>query len=289
MGSANTPARLVLLILVSAAITAGCRDNTPASDVRGNYQLSFDDRITIKLDIAGAKQSSEGSESGTVTFQINGNPVVLDLAAFCAKEEVKCPSEVLWTEVAVDQPNIAAANPNTHVLNVIDNRVHAPPAGVAAEVIGGLIGADDRFTLLVGGQTRGNGDCGLLALSVAEGRFSHEGESVVDEPAAPAFVDGGTAIDGGVLDGGTALDAGFVSRLTIPPGSPVDGIKDGRLRVGFLGVCAFGPALLGATLELSTGFSGTRTGPFDPPPFTPVDPESVPDGIVDAGPVADAG
>lgn len=282
-------ASLVLLGLMVASTSSACRDDNPASDVRGNYQLTFDDRITIKLDIAGAKQETEGTESGTATFQINGNPVVLDLGAFCAKEEVKCPSEVLWTDVAVDQPNVAAANPNTHVLNVIDNRVHEPPPGVAAEVIGGLIGADDRATLLVGGQTRGNGDCGLLALSVAEARFSHQGESVVDEPAPPAFIDGGTALDGGVLDGGIAPDAGFVSRLVIPPGSPVDGIKDGRLRVGFLGVCAFGPAVLGATLELSTGYTGTRTGAFDPPPFTPVDPETVPEGTLDAGPAADAG
>ncbi len=279
----------LVILVAAAAASPACRDTNPASDVRGNYDLAFDDRITIKLDIAGAKQEVEGSESGTATFQINGEPVTLDLAAFCAKDEVKCPSEVLWTQVSVDQPNIAAANPNTHVLNVIDNRVHEPPPGVAAEVIGGLVGADDRFTLLVGGQTRGNGDCGLLALSVAEGRFSHQGETVVDEPANPAFIDGGTALDGGTLDGGTALDAGFVSRLVIPPGAPVDGIKDGRLRVGFLGVCAFGPAVLGATLELSTGFAGTRIGAFDPPPFTPVDPETVPEGIVDAGPAPDAG
>jgi hypothetical protein len=277
----------VALVLLLAPLA--CRDSTPASDVRGNYDIAFDDLLTIKLDVGGAQQQAEGSESGVVTFQINGRPVELDLAAFCGKEEVKCPSEVLWTKVAIDQPNIAAQNPNTHVLNVIDNRVPEPPPGVAAEVIGGLVDENERFTLLVGGDSRGQGDCGLLALSIAEGRFTHEGEQVVEEPAAPVQLDGGGAPDGGVLDGGTAADAGFVSRLVVPPGAPVNGIAEGRLRVGYLGLCAFGPAVIGATLELSTGFTGTRTGAFLPPPFTPVDPDTVPDGTVDAGPAGDGG
>ncbi len=274
----NAWMRSALVLSALLSLTA-CHDNTPASDVRGNYAIAFDDRLTIKLDVGGAKQEQTGTEHDVVSFQVNGQPVTLDLGAFCAKEEVKCPSEVLWNQVSIDQPNIAAHNPNTHVLNVIDNRVHEPPPGVAADVVAGLVDANDKLTLLVGGDSRGNGDCGLLALSIAEGRFTHEGEEVVQEPAASA--DAGT----GDLDGGSAgaADAGFVSHVTFPTGAPVNGVAEGTLRVGYLGLCAFGPAVLGATLELSTGYTGTRTGELDPPPFTPVDPESVPDGTVDAG------
>ena len=58
--------------------------------------------------------------------------------------------------------------------------------------------------------------------------------------------------------------------------------------VGWAGGCAFGPALVGATLTLQTGFTGTRTGDFDPPPYTPAE-VVVPDGGFDAETSVDAG
>jgi hypothetical protein len=275
---------LVAVIAVVALALLGCvKDQAPASDVRGNYDVTFDDKLTITLDIGGAKQVQHGTESDVVTFHVNGQPLTLDLAQFCAKPEVQCPSEVLWTKVSIDQPNIHAQIPNSHVVNVIDNRVHDLPAGQKADAIGGLVDANDHYTLLVGGNSRGAGQCGLLALSVAQGRFTHEGETVSEVP-----VDGGV-VDGGVVDGGTRAGG-----VTFPPGAPINGIAEGELRVGYFGACAFGPAIIGATLELDTGYTGTRTGALDPPPFTPVDPATVPPGAdagpddVDGGP-ADAG
>jgi hypothetical protein len=101
------------------------------------------------------------------------------------------------------------------------------------------------------------------------------------------------SFDGGV-DAGTLADGGLdcaeveVTKIVAPEGAVVNGVKDGKVFVGWAGGCAFGPALVGATLTMETGFTGTRTGDFDPPPYTPAE-VVVPDGGFDAETSVDAG
>lgn len=288
--------RFVLPALLPTALAAACVDNAPASDVRGNYSLTFDDRLTLKLNVGGVDHEATAREGETVSFEVNGEPITLDLGAFCAREDVQCPSETLWTEVSIDQPQIAAENPNTHVINVINNTERDLPPGQQAAVVSGLVDENDRFWLILGAGSGGEGDCGLLALSTAEGRFTHEGER--EEPCPTREEDDAGSPDAGDADAGDEnegedegedeLDGGpeapACKRLVWDPGAPVNGIAEGRVKLGYLGVCAFGPALLGATLEISTGFTGVRTGAFDPPPFSPVDPAEVEAAQSDAGP-----
>ena len=40
--------------LLACTLFAGCRDTTPASDARGNYQLTYDDTFTVRLKVGGA-------------------------------------------------------------------------------------------------------------------------------------------------------------------------------------------------------------------------------------------
>jgi hypothetical protein len=96
-----------------------------------------------------------------------------------------------------------------------------------------------------------------------------------------------------MLDAGSG-DAGVcgpvqVEQLNIPPGALVDGVKEGHVGFAWAGGCAFGPFLVGATLYLQTGYAGTRTGKFDPPPYTPVTPVTVDGGFPDGGIVCDGG
>jgi hypothetical protein len=99
--------------------------------------------------------------------------------------------------------------------------------------------------------------------------------------------DAGSSADGGMVVHTCALKS--VTKFSYPQGANVDGIKDGKLGLAWAGGCAFGPILVGATLYLETGYTGRRTGDFDPPPFTPA-PVTQPDGGFpeDAGP-ADGG
>lgn len=108
-------------------------------------------------------------------------------------------------------------------------------------------------------------------------------------PDAGTLPDGGRDTTGLLPDGGVDCQLVPITRIVAPPGAKVDGIKDGKVFVGWAGGCAFGPFLAGATLTLETGYTGTRTGTFDPPPYTPA-PVVLPDGgSLDGGLALDGG
>jgi hypothetical protein len=96
-------------------------------------------------------------------------------------------------------------------------------------------------------------------------------------------------MDAGNMDAGMCGPV-LVDQLVIPDGALVDGIKEGHVGFAWAGGCAFGPFLVGATLYLQTGYAGQRTGTFDPPPYTAVQPVDVGDGgFPDGGIVCDGG
>lgn len=290
----------------------GGGNSTPEErDVSGNYALTYDDQLTIRLNVGGAQREVTQQGYGKIVDfgTINGQPTTLDLTAFCARPEVECPSESFWSKVAVTQPDLRSNRLDLQKLVVVDDTNHRLDAGVRAASLSGLIdhNQEDRFLLGLGAQGGSNQACAALSLSLAGGRFSRVGEhqETTMEPRTQAgrvcSLDAGVADagpgDAGAGDGGTA-DAGLlpdggvdctlvpVTRLVVPAGAAVDGIKEGKVFVGWAGGCAFGPVLVGATLTLETGYVGTRTGAYDPPPFTPA-PVVLPDGGLDGG--ADGG
>lgn len=284
-------------VLLSCAVACGGGDPV-ARDVTGNYAIHYDDQLRLQLNVGGAiREVTMNGYGGVADFGvINGSPVTLDLTNFCAKPEVQCPSEIFWTKVAVDQPDLARGY-DLQTLVVIDDRLHALDAGVRAAAVGGLIdhAQDDRFILGLGAGAGVAGSCAALSVSLAGGRFSRVGEHEVTSLEPRTQQGKRCALDAGVTDAGTLLaDGGVdcalveVTKLVAPEGAVVDGVKDGKVFVGWAGGCAFGPALVGATLTLETGFTGTRTGEFDPPPYTPAE-VVVPDGGFDAQTSVDAG
>jgi len=266
--------------------------------------LTYDDQLKLRLDVGGAvREVTQTGYGGVVDFGvINGNPVTLDLTQFCARPEVKCPSEAFWSKVAITQPRRLENTFTLQELTVVNDTMHTLPAGQRAEALGGLVdnANSDRFLLGLGANGGGNQGCIALAFSLAGGRFSRVGErteTVVEgrteaNAACPldGGFDGGTRVDAGTLADGGVADSGvivtctprMVTRIVFPPEAPVEGIKEGKVFMGFAGGCAFGPVLVGASLSLETGFTGKRTGKYDPPPFTPA-PIVLPDGGVDGG------
>lgn len=287
----------------------GGNHSTPEErDVSGNYALRYDDQLKVRLDVGGAvREVTQTGYGGIVDFGvINGQPTTLDLTAFCAKPEVRCPSEAFWAKVAVTQPDLQTSNLELQKLVVVNDTQHVLDAGVRAESLSGLVNHadDDRFLLGLGAQAGASGSCAAIAVSLAGGRFSRVGEheETSMEPRTMAgkvcsldagVSDAGVSADGGQLDAGLLPDGGVdctlvaIKRLVSPPGAKVDGIKEGKVFLGWAGGCAFGPVLAGATLTFETGFTGSRTGAYDPPPFTPA-PVVLPDaGVSDGG--ADGG
>ncbi len=312
-----------IVFVVFGVVTFSCggggggNNSTPeARDVSGNYALRYDDQLKLRLDVGGAvREVTQQGYGGIVDFgTINGQPTTLDLTTFCAKPEVRCPSEAFWAKVALTQPDLRANSLDLQKLVVVNDTQHALDAGIRAESLSGLVdhNQNDQFLLGLGAQGGSTANCAAIAVSLAGGRFSRVGErqETTMEPrtmagrvcSLDAGVHDGGVNDAGVSDGGSTdggSDAGLladggvdctlvaVTRLVIPPGAKVDGIKDGKVFLGWAGGCAFGPVLAGATLTMETGFTGTRSGDYDPPPFTPapvVLPDAGADGGADAGP-----
>lgn len=293
---------LLFALSLSACLPPGeGGDGGDPRDVRGNYALTYDDKLLLQLNIGGAVREVTASGYGGVadfgTYQ--GQPVKLDLAQFCAKPDVQCPSEAYWSKVSIDMPDLKKNRLVLQGIQVIDDEDTMLDAGVHAKVVGGLVNHDDfdRFIVGLGAGAGQSGACAAFDVSFASGRFSRAGESMKQVTVyrypngASCDPDGGT--DGGIMDAGA--DAGvcgpvMVDQLVIPSGAAVAGIKEGKVGFAWAGGCAFGPFLVGATLYLQTGYSGTRTGAFDPPPYTPVEPVNVDDGgFPDGGIVCDGG
>lgn len=301
------------VLAVALSCGGGGGGSTPEErDVSGNYAIRYDDQLKLKLNVGGAvREVTANGYGGVADFGVvNGQPATLDLTAFCARPEVQCPSESFWAKVAINQPDLNSNQFDLQKLMVVNDTVHTLPAGQKAAAIAGLVdhNQDDRFLLGLGIEGGANQNCAALGISLAGGRFSRVGERLQTtmEPRTmngracnldAGIPDAGTLPDGGPGDAGLLADGGVdctlvpIERLIVPPGAKVDGIKDGKVFVGWVGGCAFGPFLAGATLTLETGFTGTRTGNYDPPPFTPA-PVVLPDGGLDGGATdggADAG
>lgn len=285
-------------------------------DVRGNYNVTYDNQLKLTLYLGGAvREVTQTGYGGIVDFgTINGQPVTLDLTAHCAKSEVQCPSEAFWAKVSVDQPDLTKNQLKLQQLQVIDNTVHNLPAGQRAPAAGGLVdhGNDDRFVLGLGINGGSNQACAALAVSYAHGRFTHQGErtetsTVYRTPSNEVCTPGDGGTDGGTDGGGDAgaadgggdggsADGGApqpclpvqVTRIVYPAGAAVNGIAEGKVALAWAGGCAFGPFLAGAVLLAETGYTGARTGPFDPPPYTPAE-VVLPDGGLPDGGSTDGG
>jgi hypothetical protein len=310
---------LAVLFVVAVSCGGGGFSSAEERDVSGNYALTYDDQLRFKLYAGGAVRETTATGYGDVLDfgMVDGQPARVDLAQFCAKPEVQCPSEAFWSKVAITQPELRTSRLDLQKLVVVndslarvDGGVRAPDGGaMLAPALGGLVNHDDldRFLLGLGADGASNSNCLALSLSLAGGRFSRAGEREettmeyrtqagracsLDAGVTDAGVDGG--VDGGadaglapLADGGVDCVLTPLKRLVIPPGAKVDGIKEGKVFMGWAGGCAFGPLLAGAVLTVETGYTGRRTGDFDAPEYKPAV-VVLPDGGLDAG-VADGG
>lgn len=84
--------------LLMGAQGDGCAagSQSPAPDVNGVWDVTYDDRIGVEIAIGGAVYTAElGAQGGVVTIEHEGQPLTFDLD--CARPEILCPSEA-WPE-----------------------------------------------------------------------------------------------------------------------------------------------------------------------------------------------
>jgi hypothetical protein len=94
--------------LLMGAQGDGCAasSRSPAPDVTGTWDVTYDDTIGVEITIGGAVYTAElGAQGGTVTIDHQGNPFTFDLD--CARPEVLCPSEAWPTTVTAEQRDAA--------------------------------------------------------------------------------------------------------------------------------------------------------------------------------------
>lgn len=271
--------------LVWCLILVGCvpPDAAPPPAVRGNYQLEHENKLTLKLDIGGVvhEKNAAGYDEVIDFGTHEGQEIKLDLNEFCRRDDVVCPNEALWSKVSIDQPNLRSRKIDAYVINVINNTERDLPAGRKAEVHGGFVTVpENKFLIGIGAQGESNEACGVAGIALASGRFTHKGEAMTptstwkDPTGAPCE----PPTDEAAEDDAAECTERVTHKLTWPKGAPIDGIAEGKVAIAYLGACAFGPAIVGATLTIETPFTGTRTGEFDPPAFTPIQPpDSLPD------------
>ena len=210
--------------------SAGGRDTADVEndqDVRGIYAVTWSDTVTVTLDLGGAVQTAQTDTSGVVTFTgPDGAPLELDLAAWCADPGVNCPSEAWPARVAIDEE--APATPSQfHTIQVSD-------ADLGGERRAGLVDhALDTFLVGLDGGSGQSGNCGAVALSLAGGTFVYP----VPADTAPAE---------------DPFAAGVAA-----PGGP-NGIADGQVALGWLGICAWPGLAVAATLRIDTPFEALR-------------------------------
>jgi hypothetical protein len=233
----------------------GCgafNSTAPAPDVTGQWAITYGDGLNIKVTIGGAVYSQTLPASGG-TFVVNhqGQPFTFNLD--CSRPEVVCPSEVWPASVSIDQRDATyqhrmwvkiptqtcsgqtvapkasecgQGTPNPDCKPVCTGEVTTS----SVDTFGLIDDAGDSFNLLLGGGFATNGiNCAMLGLSVA-------------------------SADLVTTKSGTEWDA--------------TEMRNGTVTTGYAGGCVWaGPVdaqgkpdalVLGATLELSTTFTGER-------------------------------
>jgi hypothetical protein len=245
---------LTSLPLLGGAEGDGCAagSDSPAPDVRGTWDIAYDDTIGVEVKIGGAAYSTQlGANGGafSITHQGRTYPFSLD----CARPEVLCPSEAWPRQAVIEQRNVGkqhqmvvtlpsqqcmgslskpapgtcgagTANPNCDLVCNGDVQVGSK------ETFGVIGEAGDTFRLYLGGGIATNGiNCALFGWSVADASFTSTGSASAGSWEAKT------------------MDAGLV---TI-------GYSGGCLWAGAAGGKTEA-AIIGAELKFTTGFTGKK-------------------------------
>ncbi|MEZ4401386.1 MAG: hypothetical protein R3B06_15280 [Kofleriaceae bacterium] len=197
---------LVSLPLLGGAQGDGCAANSrsPAPDVTGWWDVTYDDTIAVEINLGGSVYTSQlGPQGGVVEITHDGRPFRFDLD--CSRPEVLCPSEAWPTAVLAEQRE--AAFEHRMVVTLPTQRCTGALARPAAGTCGvgtnnpdcddvctgdvvtearetfGVIGErGDSFRLYLGAGMASNGfNCAVLGWSVADAALATEGSAAAGD------------------------------------------------------------------------------------------------------------
>jgi hypothetical protein len=234
----------------------GCATNSrsAAPDVTGEWAITYDNTLDVRINIGGAVYESQlGAQGGVIEIDHNGQPLTFDLD--CTRADVLCPSEAWPDSVTVEQrneafehrmivtlptqscagqlvePDPAECGPNTNNENceqVCDGEITV----TGVERFGVIGETGDTFRLYLGAGMASNGiNCVLLAASLADADLVNEGSAEAGDWRTSSMANGLVSVGyaGGCLWAG-------------------DPNMDGQLEA----------LVLGASVTFTTGFTGAR-------------------------------
>ncbi len=242
------------LPLLGGAQGDGCAagSDSPAPDVRGTWDLAYDDTIGVEVKLGGAVYTAElGAGGGAFTIEHQGRsyPFSLD----CARPEVLCPSEAWPEQAVIEQRNVgkqhqmivtlpsqkcmgsltkpAPGTCGSGTSNPACDLVCDGDVQVSSRETFGVIGeTGDTFRLYLGGGIATNGlNCALLGWSVADAELTSTGSATTEDWEAQE------------------MEAGLVT-------------------VGYAGGCLWAGSaasrsdalIIGAEVKFTTGFTGAK-------------------------------
>jgi hypothetical protein len=250
--------RLALLVpalpLVMGAQGDGCAANStsPAPDVRGTWDITYDDAIGIEVKLGGAVYHAElGAGGGTFTITHQGTPYTFDLD--CARADVVCPSEAWPAQVVIEQRDVNRQH------QMIVNLPQAACTGALMKPAPGTCGA---------GTTNPNCDLvcdGGITVKTSEhwGVIGETGETF------RLYLGGGIVTNGinCAMLGYSVADAELDNVGSASTGDwEATGMSAGLVTIGYAGACLFAGTvngtnqalLAGAELKFMTGFTGDK-------------------------------
>lgn len=243
----------VPLPLLMGAQGDGCAagSTSPAPDVRGTWDVQYDNTIGIEVKIGGAVYNEElGAGGGSFTIDHDGKPYTFDLD--CARPDIVCPSEAWPDRVVIEQRDVAKQH--QMIVNLpqqtCDGALERPDIGTCgagtsnpncdlvcggditvktAQAFGVIGETGETFRLYLGAGIVTNGiNCAMLGYSVADADLVNEGASGADWESV-------------------AMEAGLVT-------------------IGYSGACLFAGTmngtdqalLVGAEVKFTTGFTANK-------------------------------
>ncbi len=238
-------ALLIGLPMMMGAQGDGCAasSRSPAPDVTGAWDVTYDDTIGVEVAIGGAVYDAElGAEGGVVTIDHEGQPITFDLD--CARPDILCPSEA-WPEtitaeqrdamfehrmivtlpeqrcsgalVAPAPDSCGAGTDNPGCDQVCDGEITV----VETERFGVIGESGETFRLYLGAGIATNGiNCALFGWSVADAELDTVGSAEGDDWQATGMSNGLVTIgySGGCLWAGDPDDDGTVEALVLGAG-----------------------------------------------------------------------
>lgn len=241
------------LPLLGGAKGDGCAagSDSPAPDVRGTWDLEYDDTIGVEVKLGGAVYRADLGPNGgafAITHQGRSYPFNLD----CARPEVLCPSEAWPRQAVIEQRNVG--------------KQHQMVVTLPSQTCMGALVKPEPGTC---GNGTGNPSCDLVCNGEVQ-LGSRETFGVIGESGETfrLYLGGGIATNGinCALLGWSVADAELTSTGSAASGDwEAQSMDAGLVTVGYAGGCLWaGPeagrdaVVLGAEVKFTTGFTGAK-------------------------------